>query len=164
MGQREGIWIVAELDGHRAVIGKVANRGDKLTDQVKQTILGEKRLQLTEKYDFFSPLRPVQFNTPQGPAMGLTRDPVVAGNHFCFEACPSYLNMSLVTSLMFMDDMKTGDRRRYEEFLEHADAKIKEMRLAEAGLVAPNGGKAPPPARVQVGPDGVIDLSKLANQ
>lgn len=159
---REGIWIVAELDGHRAIVGKVANNGKDLNPSVKAKILGSKTIELSEKYDFFAPLRPVQINTPQGPAMGLTRDPVVAGNHFCFEACTSYLNMGLVTNLIFMEDMKKNDRRRYEEFLEHADDKIKEMRLAEAGLVPPTNGP-PPPVKMPVGPGGVLDLSKLGN-
>lgn len=154
--EREGIWVVAELDGHRAIIGRIKGVGSKLNPSVKETVLGMKRLELVDVYDFFAPLRPVQQRMPDGSVgHGVTRDPIVTGNHFTYDECPVYVQAALISKFFFFDEMSPADRNRYESFLGSADDVTKQKRLAESGLVAPPPGGLPPLP-------GVLDLSKMS--
>jgi hypothetical protein len=163
-GKREGLWVVAEFDGNHAVLGLVANKGKKLTDEVRSQILGEKRTTFLVSYDFFAPLRPVRAGTgPNGePLMGIARDPVVTGSHFVFSSCPVYVKMDLAKKVFFLDEMQEGDQRRYKGFIESAEESLIRQRAAELGLES--GLQAGPPQRIPAGPGGIIDLSSLAQK
>lgn len=161
--KRDGIWLVAEFDGNRAVLAKIIGKGNKLTPEVRHQILSEKRTEAAHCYDFFAPLRPIQQQRPDGTvASGITRDPIVTGNHFTFTPMPVSLNLNLAPKVFFFDEMVVADRNRYEGFMNMADDTNERQRMSEVGLVS-GRQSAGPPVKIKMPPGmtGGIDLSQL---
>lgn len=160
MGKREGVWFLAEFDGNRGVLCKT--KGHKTLDSTaRNEVAGAKhKIEVEKCFDFFSPLRAIPVGTaPNGqPIMGVGRESVVTGNHFMLDQCPSFVNMALVSKLTFLDDMRAFDRKRYEDFLDQAEGNLEEQRKAASPL---HFVDKPKDARLPVGADGAIDLSKL---
>lgn len=162
MAKREGIWFVAEFDGHRGVICKA--KGKELTPTVRNDILSAKhKLEMEKVFDFFSPLRPIPMGVDQNgqTVMGIGRESIVTGNHFVTDPAPSYVNMNLVTKLTFFDDMSAFDQARYSEWITQAEVNLEAQRRAASPLHMPG------PARdvnVPVKPGGILDIEAIRRQ
>lgn len=167
MAKREGIWFLVEFDGHRGALCK--SKAKELNPQTRNDILGSKgKLEVASLFDFFSPLRPVPITDPKTgqvmidprtgqPAMGVGRESIVTGNHFLIEPCPAYVDMGAATKVVFLDDMKEFDRKRYEEWINQAETNLDIQRKALSPL---SFLEDPKDLNVPVGPGG-LDLSKL---
>jgi hypothetical protein len=169
--KREGIWIVAEFDGHRGVLARVKTKEKTLNPSIKADICSAKgRVEVAECYDFFCPLRPVMMTDAAGrpvmgpdgrPQQGITRDPLITGNHFLLEPAPCYVNFALVSKLMFIDEMTEGDQKNYDSYIKVARDKVEEqvaaIKAASSRIVLPTGGLAAAPLDA----NGNIDLGKL---
>lgn len=172
--KREGIWIVAEFDGNRGVLARVKSKEKELNAAIRNEIAAAKiRIEMQEVYDFFCPLRPVIITDPNTgkpvlgpdgrPQQGITRDPLITGNHFMLESAPCFVNFALVSKLTFIDDMTLNDQLNYNSYIETARAKVKEQteaimqatKKATERIVLPADGKMP------VLPDGTIDMGAL---
>ena len=166
--EREGIWIVGEFDGHRGILARV--KGQSLNPTIRNEICSAKgRVEVLECFDFFAPLRPVIMRDGQGrpvigpdgqPQQGVTRDPLVTGNHFMLEKAPCHVNFGLISKLTFVDEMTPTDQANYSSYIKVARDKMEEQKraIAEASspIVLPKNGGALP-----AGIDGTIDLGKL---
>lgn len=174
--KREGIWIVAEFDGHRGVLARLKTKEKELNPSLKNEVASAKgRLEVSECFDFFCPLRPVVLRDPHGrpivgpdgqPQQAVTRDPLVTGNHFMLEPAPCYVNFALVTKLTFVDEMAPGDQENYSSYIKVARDKVVEqveaIKAASSRIVLPNGGLAGAAgAGVPLNKDGTIDLGAL---
>jgi hypothetical protein len=160
MGKREGVWFLVEFDGNRGALCKAKGHKD-LNPSIRQEIVSAKhKVEVELSFDFFSPLRAIPIGTaPNGqPIMGVGRESVVTGNHFMLEPCPTFINMALVTKLTFLDDMRQFDKDKYFEFVSQAEVNLEEQRKAQSPLHFVDNPKG---AKLPVGPDGAIDLSKL---
>jgi hypothetical protein len=167
--KREGIWIVAEFDGHRGVLARL--KGKELNASVKNEIASAKiRMEVLECFDFFCPLRPIILQDQNGkpivgpdgrPQQGVTRDPLVTGNHFMLEPAPCYVNFALVTKLTFIDDMSPFDQANYSSYIQVARDKVQEqvnaVKAASSPIIMPEFGVE----GVRVERDGSIDLGAM---
>lgn len=160
MGKREGVWFLVEFDGNRGALCKA--KGHKALDPtVRNEVLSAKhKMEVETSLDFFSPLRAIPIGqAPNGqPIMGVGRESVVTGNHFMLEPCPTFINMALATKVTFLDDMRKFDQAKYFDFIAQAEVNLEEQRKAQSPLHFVDNPKN---AKLPVGPDGAIDLSKL---
>ena len=167
MAKREGVWFLAEFEGNFATLAKA--KGHKALDtEARNNIMGKGWVEVEVSYDFFSPLRPIPMTDPRTgqiavgpggqPIMGIGRESVVTGNHFMLEPCPSYVRTANAKKLTFVEDMKDFDKTKYNEFISQAEVNLEEQRKAQSPL---HFVDKPKDARLPVGADGAIDLSKL---
>lgn len=165
--EREGIWLVAEFEGNRGVLARV--KGQTLNPSIKNEILASKRIEAVECFDFFCPLRPVMLTDERGqpvrgpdgkPQQGVTRDPLITGNHFLLEPAPCYLRLELAAKIIFVDEMSPGDQANYSSYIKIARDKVEEqveaIKAASARIVLPQRGQDVP-----VSADGTIDLGAM---
>jgi hypothetical protein len=140
----EGVWVVAVLDGTRAVIGKV--RGVKaLTDETRNQIVSSKSaLALDKAFDFFSPLQQLPPTSQEEMQRGqprIGRVPIVMGFEFTSGNCPTYVQWSM---LYIIDEMSKEDQETYKTFILGAMRQETEQRAARAGVVLADRVPAPP--------------------
>jgi hypothetical protein len=152
--EHDGIWAIVFNEG-KSFIGKVTRTirrmqadwgvttqvvdGDVLT---KEQILIADRVTLCPVFDFFSPLRPVQGQGPDGkPQLGYARDPLVTPFDFTTHPVPLHVKGG---GIAFLDEMHEDDQKTYRGFIEQATRAQVTQRAERAGIVlAPANGHEP---------------------
>lgn len=135
---RDGeVWVMAMTDATAGVIGRI-DGPKKLTRELRNMVFSKKQpLILAEAFDYFSNLRPVPMQGPDGnPMMGIGREPIVCGFEFCLEPVPVCVEWRKLT---FIEEMTPRDRDVYMNFIASSRKKNEEIRAERLGLTAPNG-------------------------
>jgi len=140
----EGVWVVAVLDGTRAIIGKVKGVRELTAETKNQIVSSKSPLALERAFDFFSPLQQLPPTSQEEMQRGqprIGRIPIVMGFEFTSGNCPTYVQWSM---LYIVDEMSRDDQETYKTFIQGAMKQETEQRAARAGIVLTNRAPAPP--------------------
>jgi len=133
--ERKGVWAIVHCFNQKFIgcISAIRDASDKKEELTKDVILGADWVCLSPVYEYFSPIRPVQVQGPNGqPAMAMTRDQLTMPfENFLHDTS----HWTRPTGIDFFEDMHKDDRAQVERFIDQVNKQRLETRAKATGLV-----------------------------